>query len=101
MGFLRLLTNRHVMKDEVVTPDRAWQTYAAFRSDRRVDYLAEPAALSEIWRDFTPRQTESPNLWTDAYVCAFAAAADLRLATFDGKIPQRADAATILLSSAH
>lgn len=39
-GFLRLLTNRHVMGDEVATPDYAWSVYRAFRSDRRIGYLA-------------------------------------------------------------
>jgi predicted nucleic acid-binding protein len=61
--------------------------------------LTEPAGLSETWRGFTPKQAESPNLWTDAYLCAFAAAGQLTLATFDANIPPRADVSRILLPS--
>ena len=53
MGFLRLLTNRHVMQEEVVSPDQAWETYQALRSDRRIRYLAEPGELTELWPSFT------------------------------------------------
>src|SRR5260370_21928869 len=31
LGFLRLLTNRHVMEEEVMNPDQAWQAYRALR----------------------------------------------------------------------
>jgi predicted nucleic acid-binding protein len=47
MGFLRLLTNPHVMKDEVMNPDEAWQAYRLLRSDERISYAAEPKGLSE------------------------------------------------------
>ena len=38
VGFLRLLTNRHVMQEEVMSPDQAWAAYQALRSDRRIGY---------------------------------------------------------------
>jgi len=37
LGFLRLLTNKHVMLEEVMRPDDAWQAYRVLRSDRRTD----------------------------------------------------------------
>jgi uncharacterized protein len=87
LGFLRLLTNRHVMKEEALTPIAAWDAYGLLRRDRGVGYLREPAAFSEQWRDFTPAQAGSPNLWTDAYLSALAQAAQMTLVTFDEKIP--------------
>ena len=90
LGFLRLLTNKHVMQEEVMSPDGAWQAYRVLRSDRRIGYLLEPNDLSEAWDGFTEGRLTSPNLWTDAYLCAFAHAAGLTLITFDAKIPTRA-----------
>jgi len=89
VGFLRLLTNKNVMQEEVVRPDEAWHAYRILRSDRRIGYLVEPGELAETWQEFTAGPLTSPNLWTDAYLCAFANAARLTLVTFDTKIPTR------------
>jgi toxin-antitoxin system PIN domain toxin len=98
MGFLRLLTNKHVMQEEVVGPDQAWETYRALRSDWRIRYLAEPVELAELWHSFTLGRATSPNLWTDAYLCAFVHAAGLTLVTFDSKIPKRPDVSCLVLA---
>jgi toxin-antitoxin system PIN domain toxin len=100
MGFLRLLTNKHVMREEVMNPYQAWEAYRILRSDRRVGYMDEPAGLSEFWHSFTQGQAASPNLWTDAYLCAFAQAARLTLATFDAKIPKWTGVSCLVLGSA-
>lgn len=99
LGFLRLLTNKHVMQEEVVSPDEAWQAYRALRLDRRIGYLAEPNELSETWQAFTKGTLTSPNLWTNAYLCAFAHAGRLTLVTFDAKIPTREGVNCLVLSS--
>lgn len=98
MGFLRLLTNKHVMQEEAVSPDKAWETYGALRSDWRIRYLAEPIELTELWHSFTLGRATSPNLWTDAYLCAFVHATGLTLVTFDSKIPKRSDVSCIVLA---
>jgi uncharacterized protein len=98
LGFLRLLTNKHVMQEEVVNPDTAWQAYSELRSDRRIGYLAEPNELREKWQAFTEGRLSLPNLWTDAYLCAFAHAARLTLVTFDAKISTLNDVNCLLLS---
>ena len=97
LGFLRLLTNKHVMLEEVMSRGEAWQAYRALRLDRRIGYSAEPNELPETWQAFTESPLSSPNLWTDAYLCAFASAARLTLVTFDAKIPPRADVSCLLL----
>jgi toxin-antitoxin system PIN domain toxin len=55
LGFLRLLTNKHVMGEEVLSPSDAWQAYRALRADRRIGYLSEPAELQESWDVFVPK----------------------------------------------
>src|ERR1039457_2425443 len=97
LGFLRLLTNTHVMQEEVMRPQEAWQAYRALRLDRRIGYFAEPNELPETWAAFTEGSLRSPNLWSDAYVSAFVLAARLTLVTFDAKIPARSDVSCVLL----
>jgi len=100
LGFLRLLTNKHVMQEEFMRPDEAWQAYRVLRLDRRIGYLIEPDNLPETWQQFTDGSLTSPNLWTDAYLCAFAHAAQLTLVTFDAKIPARDGVRCLLLGGA-
>ena len=100
LGFLRLLTNKHVMLEEVMGPSDAWQAYRVLRLDRRIGYSAEPNELSETWQAFTEGPLSSPNLWTDAYLCAFASAAGLTLVTFDAKIRPTEDVSCLLLGGA-
>jgi hypothetical protein len=49
MGFLRLLTNKHVMQEEVVSPDQAWEPierydrtgeFGTWRADRACRVVA-------------------------------------------------------------
>jgi len=98
MGFLRLLSNPHVMQEELMTPGGAWQAYRLLRSDQRIGYLPEPDHLGETWDGFTQGRSKSSNLWTDAYLCAFAQAAGLTLVTFDAKIPAREGLSCLLLT---
>jgi toxin-antitoxin system PIN domain toxin len=99
LGFLRLLTNKHVMQEEVMRPDEAWEAYRVLRLDRRIGYLAEPSELPETWQAFTQGALSSPNLWTDSDLCAFTHAARLTLVTFDAKIPTREGVNCLVLSS--
>jgi hypothetical protein len=54
--------NKHVMQEEVMIPDAAWQAYHGLRLDRRIGYLTEPNDLPEVWQAFTERLLTSPNL---------------------------------------
>jgi toxin-antitoxin system PIN domain toxin len=65
VGFLRLLTNKHVMQEEVMKPHEAWEAYRVLRLGQRIGYLPEPHELSETWQAFTEGPLSSPNLWTD------------------------------------
>lgn len=91
LGFLRLLTNKHVMGDEVLTPTDAWSTYSRLSSDFRVTFFVEPDNFANIWNKVAENLVTGPNVWTDAYLAAFSAAADLTLVTFDKRFPTMAD----------
>jgi toxin-antitoxin system PIN domain toxin len=83
MIFLRLLTNKTVMGSHVLSPSAAWVKAAEFLALPEVQLLSEPHGLEETWETFSQTGRLSPNLWTDAYLAAFAKCAGLRLVTFD------------------
>ena len=88
-GFLRLLTNPQVMGANVVSAAEAWRLYDAFCQDSRVRQLPEPPGLESEWRTQAAGQLRGPNFWTDAYLAAFASAADLTIVTFDRGFARR------------
>lgn len=87
MGFLRLLTNAHVMGKDVVTPLEAWRVYDEWRSDDRVIFLPERASFNEEWRRVGHQISGGPNIWTDAYLAAFALHAGATVITLDRAFP--------------
>ena len=83
LAFLRHLTNKAIMGDQVLSPSAAWKKLHEFLALPEVRGLAEPAGLDERLGNFCNLGRTSPNLWTDAYLAAFAKCAGLRLVTFD------------------
>ncbi len=83
MGFLRLATNRKVFPSFAVPMPEAWRAYDEILSDKRVRFTEEPTGIEVAWRTMTQQKTFSTNIWTDAYLAAFAIAADLEVITFD------------------
>lgn len=83
MAFLRLLTDKAVMGTSVLSPAHAWAKSVDFLNLPEVELLAEPHGLDGEWKRFISAGRSSPNLWTDAYLAAFAACAGCRLVTFD------------------
>lgn len=85
-AFLRISTGRAFLTALALverTNEEAWQTYELIRRDGRVSFAEEPADIETVWKRLSCRNTRSPNLWTDAYLAAFAIAAGYRLVTFD------------------
>jgi uncharacterized protein len=83
MGFLRLLTNRHVMGERVLGAGGAWEIMDRIRRNRNIVFVREPAGIEDLWRGFNVNPTSGHNFWTDAYLAAFAEAAGFTLVTFD------------------
>jgi toxin-antitoxin system PIN domain toxin len=85
LGFLRLLTDRAVMQDEVKTQAEAWAAYGLLTSDSRVVFHNEeaPDRIEREFRALTWKPQFAPQQWPDAYLAAFAEAEGLMLVTFD------------------
>jgi len=90
MGFLRLLTNPHVMGDDALTADRSWEVFDALARDTRVRFAPEPPDLEARFRQLTRRRRLGANFWADAYLAAFVSAAGSTLVTFDSGFRQYA-----------
>jgi toxin-antitoxin system PIN domain toxin len=97
-GFLRLSTDRKVVRQKAVTLARAWEIYDAFLDDPRVVFSEEPDGIEVHWRAFTSRRSRSPHLWNDAYLAAFARAASFELVTFDKAFTQYRKLSCTILS---
>ncbi len=85
LGFLRLLTNPHVMGKDVLPPSEAWRVYDEWRADDRVVFLPERGEFSETWRLLSRQIAGGPNVWTDAYLAAFAYQENATVVTLDRK----------------
>jgi toxin-antitoxin system PIN domain toxin len=83
LGFLRLLTNSHVMNEDVLDPIHAWRVYDELCADPQVIYLPEQAGFNEHWRQIGDQMVGGSNAWTDAYLGAFAEHEDATVVTFD------------------
>ena len=90
LGFLRLLTADAVMGEDVLTQAHAWAVYDRWIEDERVGFLEEPPGIDRLFRSLTRLKTASPKAWADAYLTAFAGAAELTLVTFDRAFRGRA-----------
>jgi hypothetical protein len=96
-GFLRLATNPKVFNSEAVSLREAWAMYDAIQADPLVAYADEPKLIETYWRAYTRGESFTPKLWSDAYLAAFAQAAQLELVTFDAGFRRFNDAKCIIL----
>jgi uncharacterized protein len=99
MGFLRLLTNQHVMGKRVVDADGAWEILDRIRQNRNIVFVREPPGIEDAWRGLTPNRPAGNNFWTDAYLAAFAEIAGFTLVTFDRGFTKYKNAPLKILSS--
>ena len=82
-GFLRLANNPRAFPANAVWQPEAWRLYDVMMSDPLISFVQEPANVESFWRRHTQAQRFSHNMWNDAYLAAFAEAANLELVTFD------------------
>jgi len=85
LGLLRLLTNKAVMDDQVLTLGEAWAVYDRWLADPRVEFYPEPWDAEESFRVATePFTAQAASKWVgDSWLLAFAQATHSRLVTFD------------------
>jgi uncharacterized protein len=99
LSLLRLLTNSHVMGEDVLDPIRAWQVYDDLRADPRAIFLPEQIGFSERWRQAAAQISGGPNSWTDSYLATFASHTESTVVTFDRRFKAVSDCGVLTLSA--
>jgi len=97
-GFLRLATTPRIMTNQALTLKEAWLAYDDLCNDPPVVFADEPSGIEPLWRSHTQHNMYSPKVWNDAYLAAFAQAADFELVTFDRGLTQIKDLRCTILS---
>jgi predicted nucleic acid-binding protein len=77
------------MDDKPLTMSEAWRVYDRFYDDDRVVFIAEPPDAEKRFREKAAGRTVSPKMWADAWLLAFAQAAEGVLVTFDKALGPR------------
>ena len=80
---LRLLTTDQVMGKNTKSMSEAWSLWDRIWADTRIAFLPEPDDLEKEFRSRSRLTSRSPKVWADAYLLAFAIAANLKVVTFD------------------
>lgn len=88
-ALLRLLTNRSVMSDEVLTASQAWRVADQACSLREVGWLGEPAGADEAFRRHSGGLRHPGGSWTDSWLLAVAEAAGFVVVTCDQGLARR------------
>ncbi len=83
LGVLRLLCTPQVMGPDVLLPNAAVEAMETLEADGRITLLPEPVGVDSILKSLVATCRTTPNLWSDAYLAAFATAAKLQIVTFD------------------
>jgi len=83
LGYLRLLTNRRVMGDDVLDQRDAWRLYDRLCQDVRVAFVSEPSDVESALRDLTQGGPPGATVWSDAYLAAVARTRGLAVVSFD------------------
>ena len=89
LGFLRLMTTAAVMDGKPLTITAAWRVYDRLYEDDRVTFVSEPPEVEKRFREKASGRTASPKVWADAWLLAFAQAAEGVLVTFDKALASR------------
>jgi uncharacterized protein len=83
LGLLRLLNNPTAMAADVQSGVEVWETWDALMADRRFRFADEPQGFGAQFRLLSAAFAHQPKRWQDAYLAAFALAADMEVVTFD------------------
>ena len=83
--------------DEAVSLREGWGLYEKMLSDPRVNLAEEPNDLERHWRNYTNVGSRSPKFSSDAFLAAFARAAEFQLITFDQAFHQFKSLKSVIL----
>jgi toxin-antitoxin system PIN domain toxin len=96
MGLFRLLSNPVAIPKETRTQRQCWEIYETYINNGRSKMLAEPYELERYFKSRTSSEHSSTKEWADAYLAAFAEAAQLQLVTFDKALAGKSKGAILL-----
>jgi toxin-antitoxin system PIN domain toxin len=97
LAVLRLLCNRTVMGPDVQRPVEAWRALRSLQLDERFVFAPEPENMDVNLRAMVEGREATPNVWSDAYLAAFALSEGLSLVSFDGGMKSFPHVETLLL----
>jgi toxin-antitoxin system PIN domain toxin len=83
LTILRLLSTERIMGKDTKTMSEAWSVWDRVWADTRIAFLPEPDDLEKEFRSRSRLSSQSPKVWADAYLLAFASVAGLKFVTFD------------------
>lgn len=87
------------MGEDVLPPKAAWEALEILEADERVVLLHEPDGVDVVLKKLVKARAASPNLWSDAYLAAFAMVAGLKMVTFDQGFSKFAGLDAVLLNT--
>lgn len=88
LGLLRLLGNRHVMREYALAAPAAWRLIEELLEDDRISFVPEPEHLDPVLSGLLNLPVPAEKLISDAYLAAFAVASSRRMVTFDAGFRQ-------------
>ena len=83
LALMRLLCNRAVMREYVISASAAWRLIEAVFEHERLEFADEPAVLQDVMPTLLKYPAPTGKLVSDAYLAAFAIAGRMRMVTFD------------------
>lgn len=90
-GLVRLLTTAEVLAGYGIPPltnRAAWAVVESFMADERIAFANEPIDVEDAWKALAIRDTNSPKLWMDAWLAAFAMRSGYQMITTDRAFSQ-------------
>jgi L-amino acid N-acyltransferase YncA len=78
------------------TQRQCWQIFDEWVENDQARFLDEPPGMTKWLRNRTSNEVVAPKMWMDAYLSAFAEAANLMLVTFDRALAGRVAGSVLL-----
>lgn len=86
-----MLTTAEVLAGYGIPPltnREAWAVVESFMVDERITFATEPVEVEDTWKTLALRDTNSPKLWMDAWLAAFALCSGFQMVTTDKAFSQ-------------
>jgi hypothetical protein len=96
LSLFRLLGTEAILGQDVLSQRRCWTVFDEWIVLGDAVFAEEPTELEAALRLRTSGDSTSPKTWADAYLAAFAEAANLTLVTFDRALAGKAEGAVLL-----